>query len=119
MSNDNQQRTSLGLDDDPIDLEEFTTVVQRPAPTKKQQQAIMKAGEQQGFVSRQPKKRRRVSPYQSQFGGKCRHGMKELFQEVAERLDIHDTQALELAIEALIKQNQYDDLLAKYQELTQ
>lgn len=118
MSNNNQQRTSLGLDDDPIDLEEFTDVVKRPAPTKKQQQAIMKAGEQQGFVSREARKRRRVSPYQSQFGGKCRHGMKQLFQEVAERLDIHDTQALEMAIEALIKENQYDDLLAKYQELT-
>ena len=61
MSNDNQQRTSLGPDDDPIDLEEFTTVVKRPAPTKKQQ-AIMKAGEHQSFVSLQPKKRRWVSP---------------------------------------------------------
>lgn len=114
----NQQRSSLGLDDDPIDLEEFTEVVKRPAPTKQQQQAIMKAGEQQGFVSREAKKRRRVSPYQLQFGGKCRAGMKPLFQEVAERLDIHDTQALEMAIEALIKENHYDDLLAKYQELT-
>jgi len=118
VSNNNQQRTSSNLDDDPIDLDEFTDLVKRPAPTKKQLQAIMKAGQQQGFVSREARKRRRVSPYQSQFGGKCRDGMKQLFQEVAERLDIHDTQALELAIEALIKQHQYDDLLAKYQALT-
>jgi hypothetical protein len=123
----NQQRTSLGLDDDnseleiknQIDLEELTGAGQRPAPTSEQQKAIMKAGEAQGFVSRQPTKRRRVSPYQAQFGGKCREGMKALFQEVAERLKIHDTQALELAIKALIEENGYDDLLAKYQALTE
>ncbi|MEJ1295897.1 MAG: hypothetical protein RPU64_09090 [Candidatus Sedimenticola sp. (ex Thyasira tokunagai)] len=114
-----QQRSPLGLDDEnPIDLEELTGAGQRPAPTVEQTKAILKAGEQTGFVSREPKKRRRVSPYQAQFGGKCRDGMKPLFQEVAERLDIHDTKALELAIKALIEKHGYDDLLAKYEELT-
>lgn len=116
MSN---RRTSLGLDDNnQIDLEELTGVGQRPAPTPEQQKAIFKAGEKQGFVSRQPTKRRRVSPYQAQFGGKCREGMKPLFQEVADRLGVHDTQALELAISALIEKHGFEDLLAKYQELT-
>lgn len=70
-------------------------------------------------IHNQTRARRRVSPYKSQFGGKCREGMKPLFQEVAERMDIHDTQALELAIEALIKQNGYDDLLTQFKELTE
>ena len=114
-----QQRSPLGLDDkNPIDLEKLTGAAKRPAPTAEQTKAMMKAGETQGFVSRQPTKRRRVSPYQAQFGGKCREGMKPLFQEIAERIGIHDTQALELAIKALIEQNGYDDLLVKYQYLT-
>ena len=122
MSN-SQQRTSLGLNDEDqdekqIDLEELTGTGHRPAPTPEQQKAIMKAGEAQGFVSRQSTKRRRISPYQAQFGGKCRVGMKGLFLEVAERLDKDNTEALELAICALIEKHGYEDLLAKYQELT-
>ncbi len=114
----NQQRTSLGLNDDetPIDIEQVAGML-RPAPTSAQQKSIIKAGETQGFVSRVVKKRRQVSPYQAQFGGKCREGMKTLFQEVAERLNIYDTQALELAICALIEKNGFDDLLKKYQKL--
>jgi len=113
-----QQRPSLGLDDDTlIDIEELAGARQRETPTLEQQEAIMKVGKTQGFVSRQPMKRRRISPYQAQFGGKCRAGMKALFQEVADRLRIHDTQALELAIQALIEKNGYDDLSVEYQKL--
>lgn len=113
------QRSSLGLDDDnQIDLEELTGARQRPAPTAEQTKAIMKAGEAQGFVSRQPTKRRKVSPYTAQFGGRCREGMKALFQDIGERLGQYDNNTLEAAILALIEKECLDDLKAKYEELT-
>lgn len=116
-----QKRPSLGLDtadDTDIDIADLAQASSLPAPTKKQQQAIFKAAEETGFVSRQPTRRHRVSPYRAQFGGKCREGMKPLFQEVAERLDMQDTQALEEAIKALIEKYGFDDLLAEYKALT-
>ena len=69
MSN-GQQRTSLGLDDEPIDLEELTGTQRKPVLTPEKQKAIFKAGEKTGFVSRQPTRRRKVSPYTAQFGGR-------------------------------------------------
>lgn len=115
----NHERVSLNLDDEnQIDLEELTGAAQRPAPTAEQQKAIFKAGEEQGFISREPTKRRRVSPYTAQFGGKCREGMKPLFQEIAAELGLYDTQTLEAAILALIKQEGLTNLLAKYEWLT-
>lgn len=113
-----QQRTSLGLDDEEqIDLEELAGGTQRPALSPEKQKAILKAGEQTGFVSRQPTKRRKVSPYTAQFGGRCREGMKPLFQEVSERLGQYDNQTLEAAILALIEKEGFDDLKEKYAEL--
>lgn len=115
----NKERTSLNLEDaKPIDLEELAGAPQRPAPTAEQTKAILKAGEATGFVSRQPTKRRKVSPYTCQFGGKCREGMKPLFQDVGEKLGFYDTQTLEYAILALIRQEGLTDLLAKYERLT-
>ena len=116
MSN-SQQRTSLGLDDEPIDLEELTGTQQRPVITPEKQKEILKAGEKTGFVSRQPTRRRKVSPYTAQFGGRCREGMKGIFQEIGERMGLYDNQTLELAILALIEKEGYTDLKKKYEEL--
>ena len=115
----NEQRVSLGLDatDTTIDLNELVGAGHRSPPTPDQQKKILDAGIASGFVSRQPVRRRRRSPYTAQFGGKCRNGMKPLFQEVAERLDLQDTQALEEAILALIEKMEFNDLKEKYKEL--
>lgn len=114
-----QQRAGLGLDDDQIDLEELTRAAPKAAPANKQQlqKVLDKAGEQTGFVSRQPRRRRR-SPYGAQFGGKCREGMKPLFQEIGERLNCYDTETLERAILALLEKEGLDDLKAKFKKLT-
>ncbi|WP_155326398.1 hypothetical protein [Desulfosarcina ovata] len=113
-----QKRTSLGLEDDQIDLEELTGIGQeRPQLSEKQQKALIKAGEKTGFVSRKPTVRRRISPYSAQFGGKCREGIKPLFREIASRLDIYENQAIELAILALIEKEGFEDLKAQYMEL--
>lgn len=117
----NQQRASLGLDDEKeqIDLEELTGTAHRPPPTAEQQQQIMEAGAASGFVCREPtpRRRRRRTPYTTQFGGKCREGMKLLFQEVADRLELHDTQTLEAAILALIEKEGFNDLKQRYKGL--
>jgi len=115
----NNERTSLGLDtENQIDLEELTGTMPRQKPTAQQQNDIYKAGEKAGFVSRQPTRRRKVSPYSAQFGGRCREGMKALFQEVGENMDSYDNVTLELAILALIEKEGFDDLKAKYEEIT-
>ncbi len=116
----NQQRASLGLSDEQeqIDLEQLTGAGYRTPPTPEQQQKFMAAGAASGFISRQPAVRRRKrSPYNAQFGGKCRAGMKELFQEVADRMDLYDTQTLEAAILALIEKEGFDDLKQQFKEL--
>lgn len=117
---DNQKRASLGLIDDDenggIDLAEFAGMTKKKEVTDKDFKAILKAGEKTGFVRRLPV-RRRKSPYTTQFGGKCREGMKPLFQELAARLDLYETQALERAILALIEKEGFEDLKAQYTEL--
>lgn len=112
------KRAHLSFDDDEqIDLEELTGAQQRPKSSKEDIKRIDKVSEKAGFVSREPKKRRRVSPYSAQFGGKCREGMKELFQEIGERMGVYDTQTLESAIFALIEKQGFDDLKEKYNKL--
>ena len=117
MPDNKKKRTSLDFGDDLIDLNELTGG-QRPVLTKKEQKAFLDAGEKTGFVSREPtKKRRKVSPYSAQFGGRCREGIKALFQEIADRLNLYETQTLELAILALIEKEGFDDLKKRYEYL--
>jgi hypothetical protein len=108
-------------DEEEIDLVSLVGNTEQPKPTVKQQKAVVKEAKKTGFVSREPKKmgRRRTSPYNAQFGGKCRGGMKLLFQEIGEALDCQDTVTLELAIQALLEKEGLDELLNKYNELTQ
>jgi len=109
----NRERASLGFDDegtqDQIDLEELAGATEQPKPTAEQQKALVTEGAKHGFVSREPKKRRRVSPYTAQFGGKCREGMKALFQDIGEHLGCYDTETLEKAILALIEKEGLQD----------
>lgn len=126
MPND---RASLGLDDieDDIDILELSTptAVNAPKTNHKQQKELAakltKAGEQHGFVSREAKpvtkRRRKVSPYTAQFGGKCRPGMKELFQKIGDELHCYDTETLEEAILALIEKNKLNSLKTEYEAL--
>lgn len=113
----NKQRAHVSFDDD-IDI---TELVSTPSPktTKAEKITIDSEAKKAGFTSRQPKMGRpRRSPYTAQFGGKCREGMKPLFQKIGERLDCHDTVTLELAILALIETEKLEDLKAEYKKLT-
>lgn len=112
MAGDN--RAPLDFDD--IDIAELTSSKAKRL-SEKEQHEIYAGSEKIGFVSRQGS-RKRVSPYTSQFGGKCRDGMKQLFQTVATRMNLYDTEALELAILALIEKEGFADLKAKYEDLT-
>lgn len=115
----NKKRASLGLGDvDGVDIEDLISVGHRASPTQEQHKKIMDAGEINGFVSRNPNNsRRKRSPYTHQFGGKCRLGMKSIFQEAAYRLNVNDTQALESAILALIEKEGFDDLKKEFNRL--
>ena len=114
------ERASIGLEEDAISIEELATANQQNVkPTPKQQAKIYKEAEKLGFVSRQPIKRRKVSPYTDQFGGKCREGMKALFQDIGEHLGCYNTETLERAILALIEKEGLDDLAKRYKSLVE
>ena len=115
-----QERVPLDLtvEDQDIDIEQIARSEHRPSPTPEQQKHMHAAGKRVGFVHRQPNQSRRRTPYTSRFGGRCRPGMKVLFQEVAARLDLPDTKTFELAILALIESEGLDDLKQKHRSLT-
>lgn len=105
-----KERAHLDLDDDDIDLTEVIGKRATPQvkPTKRDARRIEDAAKGSGFVSREVKRmgRPRTSPYKAQFGGRCREGMKPLFQKIGEELDCADSVTLELAIQALIEKHE-------------
>jgi restriction endonuclease Mrr len=113
-----KKRASLNLTDDDLDLSGFA-----PKGEKKRERpepkTIEKIAEQSGFISRKGKRRRKRqrSPYQAQLNLKCREGVKTLFQELGDRLDVHDHTTFEEALLALIEKQGYSDLEARFREL--
>jgi hypothetical protein len=114
-----KERASLNLTDDDLDLSGFA-----PRREKKRERSDPKTietiAEQSGFISREGKRRRKRqrSPYQTQLNLKCREGIKTLFQELSDRLDVHDHTTFEQALLALIEKQGYSDLEARFRELT-
>jgi len=110
-----------GISDDSIDLSDF-----QPQPSnsaEKPDQVLVEAiAEQSGFPSRDPTKkkrrRRKPSPYTDQVGIKCRQGMRDIFQDLGERMDIRDHTTFEKALLALIEKENFSDLLSEYEALT-
>lgn len=115
-----KERAHVDLDDDDIDLESVLGKRNDAKPTSKDAKRIADAANNSGFVSREPKRmgRPRTSPYKAQFGGRCRPGMKKLFQQIGEKLDYTDNVTLELAIQALIEKHELNDLKEEFEELT-
>jgi hypothetical protein len=117
-----KKRASLNLDyDKTVDIGEFS----KKKPSQKNvvidPSIIKEVAEQSGFVSRQPskkRKQRRRSPYTVQTNFKTRPGMKELIQEVGERLNAYDQEVIEFAINALLEKEDLADLVSRFQEIT-
>jgi hypothetical protein len=114
-----KERASLNLTDDDLDLSGFAPrgerKRERPDP-----KTIEIVAEQSGFISREGKRRRKRqrSPYQAQLNLKCREGIKTLFQELGDCLDVHDHTTFEQALLALIEKQGFSDLEARFRELT-
>lgn len=114
-----KERARLNLDDD-LDLSSFAPK-QKKERNRLDPKTLEAVAEQSGFISREAKGRRRKrrrSPYQTQLNLKCREAMKLLFQELGDRLDIHDHTTFERALLALIEKHSYTDLRAKFREIT-
>lgn len=118
-------RTPLNFDDDDI-LSMASQPLIKPKVTPEQ---IKEVANQSGFFSRQPqlqdivnditiRRRRKISPYNSQLGIKVRPEIKEIFQNISDTLGIHDCSTFELAILALIEKENYNQLLEKYKKVT-
>ncbi len=114
---DEEEATDDGEIRTGVDIEEIVGVKTSPEITNQQREIIIEEAKKAGFISREPKKRRKVSPYTAQFGGKCRVGMKELFQDIGAQLGKYDTQTLELAIIALIEKENMEDLEKQFYDL--
>lgn len=114
-----KERAHLNFDDE-LDLTDFQPV-EKKSKVKPDQKLVEKVAEQSGFPSRDPSKkqrrRRKPSPYIDQLNIKCRPGMKEIFQDLGEYLDIRDHTTFEKAIKALIEKEGLGDLIVKYDEL--
>lgn len=74
-----------------------------------------------GFIKRLPqtrKSRRKRSPYTEQLGIKVRPLIKDIFQEIGEKLSVYDHTTFELAILALIEKENDQELIKKYKNVT-
>jgi hypothetical protein len=113
-----KERAPLNFADD-LDLSDFQPAT-KTTKEKPDQKLVEKAAEQSGFPSRDPTKkqrrRRKPSPYIDQLNIRCRSGMKEIFQDLSERLDLRDHTTFEKAIQALIEKEGYADLTKRYNE---
>lgn len=78
------ERKTRSFGDENIKLKDLTNHPTKALPKSEQKKVVKAVAEKSNFPSREPKKRRKVSPYTTQFGGKCRDGMKELFQDIGE-----------------------------------
>ena len=114
----NKERAGLNLSED-LDLTDFVPKKQPRRDSEEEKRAIKQAAEQSGFSSREPRMRRRkpMSPYKIQFNLKVRDGIKELFQDMGERLQVHDRTLFERAFLALIEKEGQNDLLQRYRDL--
>ncbi len=114
-----KDRPSLNLGDDDLDLSDF-----HPTEPKKlgegEKNKVEQVAEQSGFVSRSGRQRRRrvsKSPYKDQIGLKCRVGMKELFQDLGNHLEIYDHTTFERALLLLIEKEGTKEQLKTFQEI--
>lgn len=114
-----KERAHLNFDDD-LDLSTFQPG-SKTTKDKPDQKLVEIAAEQSGFPSRDPTKkqrrRRKPSPYIDQLNIRCRSGVKEIFQDLGERLDMRDHTTFEKAIQALLEKEGYADLTKKYKEI--
>lgn len=113
-----KERAGLHLTED-LDLTSFAPKTQPRQGGDGEKRAIQQAAEQSGFISREPRTRRRKpsSPYKIQLNLKVRDGMKELFQDMGEQLHVYDHTIFERALLALIEKEGQGDLLQRYREI--
>lgn len=114
-----KERAHLDFDDD-LDLSDFQPRA-KETKDKPDQKLVEEAAEESGFPSRDPNKkqrrRRKPSPYIDQLNIRCRAGMKDIFQDLGEYLDVRDHTTFEKAIKALIEKEGLNDLMSKYDEI--
>ena len=113
MSN---KRAGFSIDDE-IDLESL--INNKKNNDFIDHKEIERTAEESGFVKRlpkNPKKRRKKSPYVEQIGIKIRPLMKNIFQEIGEKLSIYDHTTFELAILALLEKENDQELMKQYKE---
>lgn len=115
-----KERAHLNFADD-LDLSDFQPITKK-SKEKPDQKLIEKAAVQSGFPSRDPTKkqrrRRKPTPYIDQLNIRCRSGVKEIFQDLSESLDLRDHTTFEKAIQALIEKEGSEEYLKRFKELT-
>ncbi len=115
------KRASLDLDDDIMDIEELAGQSQQAKHIDKVK--LAQVAEQSGFTSREPsgrqRRRRKKSPFRDQQAIRVRPGMKDLFQDLGEYLNVMDHTTFERAILALAEKEGTKEHLQRFKELTE
>lgn len=125
-----KQRASidLGGDDAPVDPVALAASSTHPKPAV-DRETIQAVSDASGFASREPKpatpakrtrrSRRKESPYDYQKGIRMRSGIRDLFHELVDHLDLKDAETFERAVLALIEKEGTEEQLAEYHKLMQ
>lgn len=117
------QRATFDFDDESegFDLSSLVSSHKKTAKQHYDAKALNQVAEASGFVSREPRRRKakRRSPFTIQSNLKTRPGMKDLMQEVGDRLGTYDQETFELALEALLEKHGMTDLQREFEQLVQ
>lgn len=117
------ERTPLTIDDDSdLDLSGLVSTRNKKTPLSKnrEKQVIQETAENSGFNSRAVSRKRRKgrrSPYTEQKGIKVRPEIKELFEDVADNLDLRDHTLFEMALLALLEKRKMREETKRYRQI--
>lgn len=106
-----------------LDLNEIIDIGTLKSDNKKNasinQKEIERVAETSGFIKRLPtnNRRRRKSPYTEQIGIKIRPSMKQIFQDMGDKLSTYDHTTFELAILALLEKENEIDMINQYKKI--
>ncbi len=125
----NERASIIDLDDNEDTLDDdlassLTQVIEKKTTKAKVNPSKVEAvAKTSGFTNRQqPTKktraRRKKSPFTEQLGVKIRPDMREIFQDLGELIGEYDHTTFERALLVLIKEENAEDILRKFEKIT-
>lgn len=122
-----QRASIIDFDDDEDLASEIADLASKPVKKPSiNPETVEEAAKKSGFTNRKPgkdskqalpRRRRKKSPFTEQLGVKVRPGMREIFQDLGDKIGTYDHTTFERALLALIKEERAGELKARFDEL--